>query len=87
MTHKLDLVAFYINHSRQLQSKWHSMSRNDLILLSGFSLDEKNYSVTYRHNEKEVLLELGDSMIQPDKNLEVFITTIDWLGSDKWDLP
>lgn len=74
--HRLDLVPFYINRSRNLISKWYGMSREDLILLSHYSLD-KEYIVTYRSKKDDVLSKLdGDTLIQPSKSLEVFVEII-----------
>jgi len=76
MTFKLDLVPFFINRSKQIQSKWLALSRSDMILLAGYELHAKEYKVTYRHDSSDELVELYTNYVAPSINLEVFVEIV-----------
>jgi hypothetical protein len=77
MPHKLDLVPFYINGHRKLQSKWISVSFNDLVLLAGYSLGEKDFKVEYRYSGDEtysVMVEQTVMDIHLSSMMEIRVT-------------
>jgi len=77
MSHKLDLIPYYINRHRKLQSKWVSISRGDIILLAGFDLkDRKDCVVTYRFDDNDSYSELGDVYINVSIGLEIIVKKI-----------